>query len=242
MNSQRSNAWWIRCHDDHHAASEGARIVLDSFVRAGERDFAMGLSGGRLAPILFSEMVRQAALRRAPLGSCDFFWADERCVPADHAESNFRIARAKLLDPLQVPSQRIHRLLGELPPDRAADRANMDWAQWTDTRANSGAVLDVVLLGVGEDGHVASLFPENLDRDLPASEAFRAVVGPKPPPQRLTMGYPLLWEARFVIVVTAGSAKETVIQESLEGTQDTPLARVLRGRPGRPTTIVSCPG
>ncbi len=240
MNSPASNVWWIQCRDDRHAAGEGARLLLDAFVRGGEGPFAVGLSGGRSAPMLFAEMVRQSRLRNSSLADCDFFWADERCVPATHDESNFRLAKSHLLDPLGVRAERIHRLAGEMPPDRAAERANLDWAQWANRLGDSEPVLDCLVLGVGEDGHVASLFPENLARDLPAPEPFRAVIGPKPPPQRLTMGYPLLWSARLVVVVATGAGKQTVIRESLAGTLDTPLTRVLRGRPGRATVLVSC--
>lgn len=234
-------AWILRCRDDEHAASEGARIVLDSFVQAGESRFGLALSGGRGAPTLFRELVRQAALRRSPLREADFFWADERCVRPDDPESNFGIARAALLERLGVPAERIHRLQGELPPHRAAERANADWADWIARRGDHASHLDCVVLGAGEDGHVASLFIGNLPGDLADREAFRAVVGPKPPPQRVTMGYPLLWSARRVVVVAPGPGKRAMVEDSLAGRVDTPLARVVQGRAGRETIVVLAP-
>jgi 6-phosphogluconolactonase/glucosamine-6-phosphate isomerase/deaminase len=85
---------------------------------------------------------------------------------------------------------------------------------------------------------VASLFPGNMKVDLEASRAFRAVRGTKPPPDRLTAGYPVLWEAGVVVVLATGRGKEEVVMGSVEGRLDTPLARVLMGRGGRETRVV----
>lgn len=217
-------------------------MVLDALVRHGETDFGLGLSGGRLAPALFRELVRQSQQRQCALQAVDFFWADERCVKPDDPDSNYRAARETLLAPLRIPAERVHRLLGEMPPDQAVVRAIADWEKWGRARGARGPRLDAVILGVGEDGHVASLFPENLPQDLASRAAFRAVVGPKPPPQRLTMGYPLLWEARLALIVITGPGKAEVVRRSISGSLDTPLGRVLRGRAGRETVVVTCPG
>lgn len=232
-------AWWIPCRDVPHAVSEGARLVLDALVTAGEDDAALALSGGRVASALYAELVRQSAARRVRLNGTDLFWADERCVPPDHPESNFRLAREGLIDPLGLPPQRLHRLRGEEDPDHAAAAANADWDRWTARRARRGPHLDGVILGVGEDGHVASLFPGNLAADLPRREPFRAVTGPKPPPQRLTMGYPLLWSARRLVILALGPGKSEVVLASLTGRHETPLTHVLRPRPPGTSIVVT---
>jgi 6-phosphogluconolactonase len=233
------HAWRITCRDNDHVVREAARVVLDAFVRAGERDFALALSGGRSAPPLFAELIRQSRLRRCELANADFFWADERCVPPDDAESNYRLAREGLLDPLNVAASRIHRLAGEWAQDRAIESAIADWAQWAERRGQGRAVLDAVLLGMGEDGHVASLFPDNLAGDLQCLAPYCAVTGPKPPPQRLSMSYRVLWEARLVIVVVTGEGKSGILQKSLTGACETPLARVMRGRSNRESVVIS---
>jgi 6-phosphogluconolactonase len=232
-------AWRIACRDDDHVVREAARVVLDAFVRAGERDFALALSGGRSAPRLFAELIHQSRLRRCSLMNADFFWADERCVALDNPESNYRVAREGLLDPLNVPPPRIHRLAGELPQDRAIESAIADWVQWSERRGQGRAVLDAVLLGMGEDGHVASLFPDNIASDLQCLAPYCAVTGPKPPPQRLSMSYRVLWEARLVIAVVTGEGKTGILHKSLTGACETPLARVIRGRCNRESVVIS---
>jgi 6-phosphogluconolactonase len=232
-------AWRIQCRNDEHVIQEGARVLLDAFIRAGERDFAIALSGGRSAPGFYAELIRQSGLRRCSLAEADYFWADERCVPPDHKESNYRLAHEGLLEPLKVASSRIHRLPGELAPERAVENAIGDWIQWAERRGPNRGMLDAVVLGMGEDGHVASLFPQNLDRDLQCLAPFCAVTGPKPPPERLTVSYRVLWEASLVIVLVTGAGKAEILEKSLNGSCETPLARVLRGRTNRESIVVA---
>lgn len=239
MSVLESGFWQVSCRDDGHAAGEAARVILDAFVRARERQFAVALSGGRTAPRLYAELVAQSARRGAALGDAEFFFADERCVAADHPESNYRVARSSLFEPLGSSGAKVHRLEGELPPETGAARANADWEAFRVRRGRSAAGLDCVVLGVGEDGHVASLFPGNMEQDLELSVAFHAVTGPKPPPRRLTMGYPLLWEARLVVILATGAGKETVLTEAIRGGTSTPLGRVIAGRRGRETVMVT---
>jgi len=235
-----NGVWTTRVDGDEPAAAEAAGSVLDAFLRSRERDFALALSGGRVAPVFFRELVRQSRRRGLDLGAADFFWCDERCVPPDHAESNYREARRELLEPLKVPDDRIHRLEGERAPGEGAERAMDDWSGWVEgrLRRRRRGTWDCAVLGVGEDGHVASLFPDNMAEDLSATRAFRAVRGPKPPPDRLTAGYTVLWETGELVVLATGRGKEEVVVGSVGGRLDTPLARVLKGRSGRETRVV----
>ena len=221
------------------AIEAAAGLILDAF-REAAGDFAVGLSGGRVAPGLFRELVRRSRTDRVALGEADFFWCDERCVPADHEDSNYRVARVALLEPLGVSAEKVHRLVGELPPEQGAILAREEWRCWQAGRVGRGKApeLDCAVLGVGEDGHVASLFPENVAEDDAARDSFRAVRGSKPPPDRLTLGYRELREAGRVVVLAVGGGKESVVRGSLSGALDTPLARVLKGRGGRATWVV----
>ncbi len=133
-------------------------------------------------------------------GRVSVLFGDERCVHADHPDSNYRMAREALLD--HVAPATVYRIPAELGPDEAAGLyAHV---------VGAVAPLDVVLLGVGEDGHTASLFPGH-----PALKATGLAVGirdsPKPPPQRVTLTLPALQAARRVIILATGAGKADAV-------------------------------
>jgi 6-phosphogluconolactonase len=133
-------------------------------------------------------------------GRVTVLFGDERCVPPDHPDSNYKMARESLLD--RVSPASVHRMPAELGPDEGAGLYAHIVA--------SVAPLDVVTLGVGEDGHTASLFPGH-----PALKATALVVGirdsPKPPPQRVTLTLPALQSARRVIILATGAGKADAV-------------------------------
>lgn len=194
------------------------------------RPFTVALSGGRVARRLFSTAARLGRERGTDWSGCHFFWGDERCVPPGDAESNFRAAHEDLLQPAGIAATHIHRVEGELPPPEAAARARETLRRWTTPNPAGIPVLDLVFLGMGEDGHVASLFP---DTPAPLSESpdlYVPVVGPKPPPQRISLTFPVLAAARSVWVVASGKGKQAALHESLGPSGTTPLAHLLRQR------------
>jgi 6-phosphogluconolactonase len=198
--------------------------------RAGRRH-CVALSGGRIARVLFSAMVAVAKARALSLQGAHFFWADERCVPPDDVESNYRLARELLFEPLEIAEARIHRIRGEEPPAIAAVRAEEDLRRAVKCEAVGIPVLDLVLLGMGEDGHVASLFPGEPEEMISSKAVYRAVRdSPKPPPNRVTLGYPVMVAAQHVWVLVSGAGKERALRESLALSGRTPLGRVLKLR------------
>ena len=214
--------------DDELAEAAGQRFA--AWVRAARdasRFVSIALSGGRIANKFFTVAARQLAREGRIGGSTHFFWADERCVPPDHPESNYRTASELLLGPVGVPISQVHRIPGELNPGDAALRASTEYAA---VMASHGVVpprLDLALLGMGEDGHVASLFPEEAVGMISDPSVFRAVVAPKPPPNRVTMGYGTLAAAGEVWLLVSGGGKERALKESLSAGGKTPLARLL---------------
>jgi 6-phosphogluconolactonase len=239
---------------------------IETANRAG-KSHCVALSGGRIAKTFYSAGVNQSQARAVSLQSVHFFWADERCVPPDDAESNSLLAQESLLTPLKILANQIHRVRGELPPDKAAELATEEILGIAPTVMSSPPpppkeervgvrrpimtnplipalspfergegeafqpVLDLIFLGIGEDGHVASLFPGEPEAAISDKAVYRAVKNsPKPPPNRVTLGYAAIAAARQVWVLASGAGKERVLADSLKPTGRTPLARVLKLR------------
>ncbi len=169
----------------------------------------------------------------------EIFWVDERAAPPDHPDSNFALAARLLLVPARVPAARIHRMHGELPDLGQAARRATDELK---AIAGDPPHLDLAIVGVGEDGHVASIFP-GVSADLSAearsakaeahsttTEPVIAVYdSPKPPARRLTMTLRVLANASHVMAVAFGASKARVMRDALQQPDaGTPIAELLR--------------
>lgn len=184
----------------------------------------MALSGGRITLKFFAAVIELAKVQGVSLENVHFFWADERCVPPTDSESTFAAANEHFFQPLGIAPDKIHRIPGELPPAKAAELAATELARFCPH-------LDLIFLGMGEDGHVASLFPGEPEATRANPAVFRAVTNsPKPPPNRVTLGYRSIAAAKQVWVLASGKGKEAALAESLSATGKTPLARVLQSR------------
>ena len=202
---------------------------IEAASRAGQSHF-VALSGGRIARKFFAAAAALAKAGAVPMQSVHFFWADERCVPPDSAESNFRLTRELLLAPLKIPDDHIHRIRGEAEAKLAATEAEAEIRRVAPLDASGQPVLDLIFLGMGEDGHVASLFPGEPEAVMASRPVYRTVTAPKPPPRRVTLGYAAIAAARQVWVLASGPDKEAALHQSLNPAGQTPLARVLQQR------------
>jgi 6-phosphogluconolactonase len=211
------------------AAARDWLADMATVVRERNR-YTVALSGGRIAHRFLAAAAEQARAQGFTFQGVHFFWSDERCVPPDEAESNFALARVCLLQPLGIPESQLHRLRGEQSPGAAAAEAEAELRRLAPSSPEGQPVLDLVFLGLGEEGHVASLFPGESQTATSSSAVFRPVTTPKPPPQRITLGYPALAAARAVWVLASGAGKTGALRESLAPAGQTPLARVLRLR------------
>src|SRR5882724_10377348 len=169
--------------------------------------YCLALSGGRIAGRFFEAVVELAREQHAAFMAAEFFWGDERCVPPSDPESNFGLARALLLVPLGIPEKQVHRIVGEAPPAEAAARAEADLRRIAPANAAADPVLDMIFLGMGEDGHAASLFPGEAEEVMNLKAVFRPVIASKPPPQRITIGYPTIAAAKQSWVLVSGPDK-----------------------------------
>ena len=212
-------------------AQTAATEWLEQLKSANKPNYCVALPGGRITRHLFSSVAKQIPADDIQLDSLHFFWGDERCVPPDDPESNFAMARELLFDPLKINARHIHRIRGEDDPQAAAAAAESELRGIAPENETGQPVLDLVFLGMGEDGHVASLFPGQPAEEKRTPAVYRAVTGPKPPPRRITLGYPALAVAREVWVLASGAGKEQALRQSLSVNATTPLGEVLALRP-----------
>ena len=189
-------------------------------ISAAHQDPSIALTGGRTAGPVYEHL---AALRSVSLHwkTMSFYFGDERAVAPDHRDSNFRLVHETLLARVPVAPERVHRM--------EADRADLDRAA-RDYDALLPPALDLILLGMGSDGHIASLFPGS----LAMAETVRRVVpvfGGTPPIARLTITPPVLEQAREIIVMVSGAAKREAAVRALEGPFDPTAcpAQLVRG-------------
>ena len=203
-------------------------------MRPTGKPYGVALPGGRFARRFFDCTVELARAQGISLAGVHFFWADERCVPPTDEESNFKVAQEGLFGPLQIPPGNIHRLRGELDPAAAVELAIRELNQVMPAGAAGQPVLDLILLGMGEDGHVASLFPNAGPAVTECTTPFLAVDdSPKPPPRRISLSYPTICAAREVWALVSGDSKADALQESLKKDGKTPFSRVIRQKSGR---------
>lgn len=206
-------------------ATDAAEFILGKARTAIEERgaFRLGLAGGNTPRRIHAELAR--------LGS-DIAWdkvhitfGDERCVPPDHADSNYRMAKESLLDSVPIPAGNVLRLRGEIDPAEAAAEYERTLAAHAALTGEKRYVHDLLLLGLGPDGHTASLFPGSpalaeLERNI------MPVIGPKPPPQRLTMTFPLINAARAICFLVAEADKHQVVEEVIAGDSRHPASAV----------------
>lgn len=204
-------------------AARRATDVVARVAAAGGR-CTIALSGGTTPRRLYELLASDHRLG-APWQQSEWFWGDERCVPPDHPDSNYRMAFDVLLRPLRIPSGMVHRIVcGTTPADAAAGAAGYD-ALLRDRL--TGGRFDLVFLGVGADGHTASLFPAAASLDEQERWAIAVTGGPElAVRERVTLTYPVLNRARTVFMLAAGAAKRPVVRRMLGGERTDPAARV----------------
>lgn len=202
-----------------HAAAHAFWQLADTTI-ATRGVFRVALAGGHTPAGMYHEIVRQRPSGEA-WRHIHFFFSDERATPADHADSNYRMAKGALFDHAPVSPAQIHRMPGEQRPLDAAARAY--------EVELGGVALHLVLLGVGEDGHTASLFPGS----SALTEQSRWVLSTQAPPgnavrDRLTITLPCIAQARDAWFLVTGANKARIVEQVHQATgNEAPLPAAL---------------
>jgi 6-phosphogluconolactonase len=202
----------------HEAAELFSALALDA-VRDHSR-FSVALSGGGTPQALFSLLARPPCQSVIPWQQTHFFWADERLVPPDDPGSNYYHAARLLLDHVPIPTTNIHRMKGELSPEKSV----LDYSGQLHSFAANGRSwprFDLVLLGMGSDGHTASLFPGSPIKEAPGI-SVKAVTAQYEdrPSQRITLTAAVINDARRVIFLVTGANKAATLSAVLQGPRD----------------------
>jgi 6-phosphogluconolactonase len=183
--------------DPAHAVAE---VIADHAARGGSIVLTGGSTPGRSYEL--------AAAFEPDWGRVAVWWGDERCVPPEDERSNYRLAAEKLLDRLETPPAEVHRIRGELPPAAAADELD---------RELQGVTLDLMLLGLGSDGHMGSLFPGSPQLHVEDRRATSGPAGLEPFVDRVTMTVPTIRSAGRIVFLVAGADKADAVAAAFAG-------------------------
>lgn len=224
------------------AARRFARLADQYVIGCGR--FTVALSGGSTPRAMLSILAADPFLDTVPWSSIYFFWGDERSVPPDHPDSNYRMATEALLSKVPIPSQNIFRIPAELEPQRAAEEYAATLTSFFlagPGRSTTGTAplstvprFDLVFLGMGPDGHTASLFPHTAALHAGENEIVAANYVEKFAAHRITLTATTINNARSVTFLVAGADKADALKEVLEGdhrpeTYPSQLIRPLNG-------------
>jgi 6-phosphogluconolactonase len=217
----------IRTFDGAEALAHDVAGWLSARARASDHAFAVNLSGGSTPRRLYEYLATPEFASQFPWERAHWFWGDERFVPHDHPRSNFRMVWEALLSRVPVPAENVHAVPTEgLSPEEAAAAYESTLQQFygNSKLADNRPLFDVTLLGLGADGHTASLFPGQ-----PALQETKrwavAVIGAKSE-ARITLTYPVLDSSRDLAFIVTGAAKQRAVARAQAGDRTIPAGAI----------------
>lgn len=217
----------VRPTPDAAAAEAAARLAsLIAMAQAARGGAHVSLAGGT-TPRRAYELLGP---RLADPARIDWWFGDERCVAPDDPGSNYLLVAESLLRAAAIPAERVHRIAGELLPRAAAEAYAAELRRLVPAGASGVPVLDVAFLGLGEDGHTASLFPGDPVLAL-EGELCVPVRAVKPPPDRITLTLDVLRAARAVVILATGVRKKDAVAAVLAGPDPHTPASLLADSP-----------
>jgi 6-phosphogluconolactonase len=203
---------------------------------AARRFVALSREAGSTPGRLYGLLAEEPYCSQIPWAEVHLFWADERCVPPGDPGSNYVLAHKALISRVPIPPENVHRVHGELEPGRAARAYTQELH---DFFCGPHARFDLVLLGLGEDGHTASLFPGSPALDVTERlVAATTAVYQDRPAQRVTLTLPAINAARQVLFLVSGGAKAAMVQSVLEGDGERLPARRVQPAAGQLTWLL----
>ena len=205
------------------------RFIQSVCKKGKNHTFHVAFSGGRIAQPFLAALAKSLSQCAQRTASLEVYFADERCVPLDHSDSNFSLFANQFLPFHRLEDHQLHPYRVDLDPDDASEHMVEIIQKRVNQNSASIPIFDLIILGMGEDGHVASLFPENMKKDIKKDAWIHKATASKPPPCRLTMGYRLLEAARNTWVMVSGKGKGEMVAQALKEST-VPLGYLLNSR------------
>ncbi len=207
----------IYANRDELSAALSAHVVRLSAKAAAEKGrFCVALSGGSLMDIISLPLGSNPLRDKVDWSIWHVFWADERWVPWSSPESNYGIAKREFFSRVSIPDEQIHAADDSLNPSETAQAYESTLAKVFQPGAGRVPRFDLMLLGVGEDGHTASLFPNHPGLHETRRWVVPVLGAPKPPPNRITMTLPVINNTHNVVFVAAGPGKANILSKVLD--------------------------
>ncbi|UCH19839.1 MAG: 6-phosphogluconolactonase [Deltaproteobacteria bacterium] len=203
--------------DDIQLAKRGAEIfcrqALDRVKKSGQ--FSVAVSGGSTPRAMHRMLSQRPYLDTIPWQQINVFWVDERMVPVDHPASNFGAARSDWLEKVPIPAGQIHPMPGQVQPEKGASQYQKELAFFFKDQKGDYPVFDLIFLGIGTDGHTASLFPD-AQASLTTEKWVISVKVGNPDVHRITLTYPVLNHVRCICFMVSGNKKAPILKTVFE--------------------------
>lgn len=202
----------IRIFEDVNELLSAFSEELASGIQTADKNgnnYHIALSGGSTPNILFKYLSENSGLLKS-ITHVHFYWGDERCVPPDDPESNFGNARKQFFEKLDIPESNIHRIKGEIPPEEGA-RNYIEELKRLPVE-NELPVFDLMILGVGEDGHTASIFPDQM-KLLTSKEWVGNALHPDSGQARISITGSLINHSKKIVFLATGKSKKAVLEK-----------------------------
>ena len=181
-------------------------------LTSGKEKFFLALSGGTTPKVIFQTLVRDFK-KKIEWNKVHLFWGDERCVPPDHSESNYGMAKKYLLEHIDIPVENIHRIKGEDNPDNEAERYSNEIKKYL-PEVNGLPQFDAAMLGLGEDGHTASIFPDQL-KLLSSDKICETAIHPSTKQKRITLTGKVINNSGEIYFLVTGKKKSIIVEKIL---------------------------
>jgi 6-phosphogluconolactonase len=214
-------------------ASELARMGADIFIESAKKTvlerghFIFAISGGQTPRPMHKLLAGEQYYNEMPWDKTDVFWTDERCVPVSHPASNYGLALRDFLEAVPIPSTQVHNMPVNLPAENGALKYEQELIDFFQLNKGEVPAFDLIFLGLGPDGHTASLFPGS-DAIEEKHRLILVVNGGYPDVDRLTMTLPVLNNARKIVFLVSGEGKARIVHKLLTKWQNKLPAQKIR--------------